>query len=195
MNRAYSPKALMMHHAPTRMTATYLVIAAVVLAQISGQHMPIQHNSAKWISRGEYPTRIKERRSEPRGLLDQEFTPNGQAFLRFVSGPSLVSSFRTGIYARRSGRSVYVQVSSSERVCLLCECVSACCVLRVECCVCYWVRLSASLSVQNRHVHAVVQPKRYNQCVCAFMPVHNWMDGSICYPADTLGCISISSIK
>lgn len=48
MNQAYSPKALRMHHAPTRMTATYLVIA-VVLAQISGQHMPIQHDSAKWI--------------------------------------------------------------------------------------------------------------------------------------------------
>lgn len=47
MNQAYSPKVLMMHHAPTRMTATYLVIAVVVLAQISGQHMPIQHDSAK----------------------------------------------------------------------------------------------------------------------------------------------------
>lgn len=49
MNQAYSPKALRMHHAPSRMTAIYLVIAVVVLAQISGQHMPIQHDSAKWI--------------------------------------------------------------------------------------------------------------------------------------------------
>ena len=39
MNQAYSPKALRMHHAPTRMTATYLVIAVVVLA-ISGHADP-----------------------------------------------------------------------------------------------------------------------------------------------------------
>ena len=66
-------------------------------------------------------------------------------------------------------------------VCVSVCCVLFCCVVRVSCAVCcVWVfcaRLSVSLSVQKRPVHAVVQAKSYNQCVCVFVPVCPHPDG------------------